>query len=857
MLYNLRFLLIVLCLSFLTACGGDSKNSNANSDDLVKTGVFIDSPVSNLSYQTESQSGKTNESGQFKYKAGESITFKLGGILLGESEGAPTVTPSDLTHAGLASSSSEFNNMLRLLQSLDDDCNATNGIQISETMQMFSEDVNFDLSRTELEFDNDESLLNLLSKSTCATSWVSQLQADTHFRISIQEEATELLQKFALITLEGGTEPKIAVDDEGNSIYLLPGKAEYKESSVIMLQDSSGDTLHISVNNEGLPKEVIFSDGTIMILSNQTGESVDLLINSPDELVTDILLRVELNDLARLTFSLINSPSVSEVASITVHKNTHSPSLDVFDFFMSKAIAAEDASQVLSNGMKNAGSIINYLKTVGDVVSVTYSGHSKLGLLKKIGGNVIEKALLKSSLNSLGLDKDQQRVADLSFSALTCSGALNLAGCGKLAFDSAAVTIELGGLIADWYNDRDRINALEKQLKNIDFDSHPPVVKLDYSNSGKKFPIGESITFSATAIDPDEGSILPENLSWNSLKDGDLGTGESITTSNLSPGLHVITVTAISLDGQSKTSRLSIEIANAPPVVTASTASSETTYAVGDTIIFTGTAVDPEGEELLVENLEWHTSLGNTSLGYGNTVVVEDLAGPESDDPEATRTHTITFSARDSYDEVGSDSINVTISNAPPPTIIITTTETNYSVDDNSLITATAENYLGETLEASSIVWSIEGSGVVGFGNTFSIAQLEEGTYTLTATVTDEGLSSAAEITVTLNLGIAGTWVYSAVYVRSSDEEHPSQWNWSGSIRLNADGSVGSGLNQGSWWVSSDILTIDLPWQDGEYFGKSRSTLNVISQHQASGTFVDNNLSGSGWWGTGISTLSR
>jgi hypothetical protein len=61
-------LLISGACSILVACGG---GSDAPSAPLVSTGVFIDSPVSGISYKTASQSGVTNDKGEFKYISGQ------------------------------------------------------------------------------------------------------------------------------------------------------------------------------------------------------------------------------------------------------------------------------------------------------------------------------------------------------------------------------------------------------------------------------------------------------------------------------------------------------------------------------------------------------------------------------------------------------------------------------------------------------------------------------------------------------------------------------------------------------------------------------------------------------------------
>ena len=61
---------LLLTMGILSACG-----SGGSSGPQIETGVFIDSAVGGLKYQTATQSGLTNSSGEFKYIAGENVTF--------------------------------------------------------------------------------------------------------------------------------------------------------------------------------------------------------------------------------------------------------------------------------------------------------------------------------------------------------------------------------------------------------------------------------------------------------------------------------------------------------------------------------------------------------------------------------------------------------------------------------------------------------------------------------------------------------------------------------------------------------------------------------------------------------------
>lgn len=71
-------------------------------------------------YETSTQSGVTGSSGEFRYLAGEIVTFRIGDIILGSAEGFDILTPVDLVSGGDTSNTTVVN-ICRLLQSLDSD----------------------------------------------------------------------------------------------------------------------------------------------------------------------------------------------------------------------------------------------------------------------------------------------------------------------------------------------------------------------------------------------------------------------------------------------------------------------------------------------------------------------------------------------------------------------------------------------------------------------------------------------------------------------------------------------------------------------------------------------------------------
>lgn len=100
----------------------------------VLTGVFIDSPVEGLAFETTTQAGVTNDKGEFSYVAGEEVIFKVGEIVLGTAPGQEMITPITLaqTENSNATIESSFaQNIAALLQTLDSDGDQSNGITIS------------------------------------------------------------------------------------------------------------------------------------------------------------------------------------------------------------------------------------------------------------------------------------------------------------------------------------------------------------------------------------------------------------------------------------------------------------------------------------------------------------------------------------------------------------------------------------------------------------------------------------------------------------------------------------------------------------------------------------------------------
>lgn len=79
----------------LASCGGGSNSSDDTGipDPVALTGVFVDGPVENLRYETNTQSGFTNADGEFRYLEGETVSFYVGDILIGDATSEAVLSP--------------------------------------------------------------------------------------------------------------------------------------------------------------------------------------------------------------------------------------------------------------------------------------------------------------------------------------------------------------------------------------------------------------------------------------------------------------------------------------------------------------------------------------------------------------------------------------------------------------------------------------------------------------------------------------------------------------------------------------------------------------------------------------------
>ena len=136
-----RTLSLVL-IATLTACGGGGGGSSATS------GQIVDSLVQGLQYTSGSNSGLTDANGRFQASPGADITFRVGDITLGTLSARDVLNIVDLIDGveEYSTSNPRIYNTARFLQSIDDDRDTSNGIQITQQVRDLAVGVSMDFT---------------------------------------------------------------------------------------------------------------------------------------------------------------------------------------------------------------------------------------------------------------------------------------------------------------------------------------------------------------------------------------------------------------------------------------------------------------------------------------------------------------------------------------------------------------------------------------------------------------------------------------------------------------------------------------------------------------------------------------
>lgn len=231
-----RSLLVMAVAAAITACssgGGSDEGSKQTAQ-----GTFVDSQVEGLHYVSGSISGITDADGHFMYEVGEEVTFSIGDIELGSASGAPVITPLELAGEGAEITDPMVVNILKLLQTLDDDGDPSNGIQITELVQSLAEgDLDFDIDPD--DFVDDAAIQDLVDQLTSVTA------AGARDLVGIDSALEHFMDSRKAFEFAGTYSGTFSGDDEGSWSFEIGPDG-------FLVSDSDGSFVEGSLNSNGL-----------------------------------------------------------------------------------------------------------------------------------------------------------------------------------------------------------------------------------------------------------------------------------------------------------------------------------------------------------------------------------------------------------------------------------------------------------------------------------------------------------------------------------------------------------------------------------------------------------------------------
>jgi subtilisin family serine protease len=210
----------------------------------------------------------------------------------------------------------------------------------------------------------------------------------------------------------------------------------------------------------------------------------------------------------------------------------------------------------------------------------------------------------------------------------------------------------------------------------------------------------------------------------------------------LDNGTYTVKAKVQDKDGGVTEYTTTVVVINAPPVADAG---GNQTVNEGDTVTLNGSFTDPGV-------LDTHTFLWHVDASNGQ-VIADGTGTSFTFVPNDDGTYTVTFTVTDNDGGVGTDTAIVTVNNVAPQNVTITGPTSGFEGSPLSF----AGNFTDPgSADTHTLAWHVDASnGQViadGTGSNFSFVPNDDGTYTVTFTVTDDdGGVGTATTTVTVN----------------------------------------------------------------------------------------------------------
>jgi len=279
-----------------------------------------------------------------------------------------------------------------------------------------------------------------------------------------------------------------------------------------------------------------------------------------------------------------------------------------------------------------------------------------------------------------------------------------------------------------------------------------PTASITTPASGMVYAEGSAVMLQGSATDTEDGTLNGNSLSWSSNRDGDLGTGETVTAM-LSVGDHVITLTATDSQGVRGMAQVNVHVNGQPTLGTLTV--NPGSVNTGTAMTFSWMASDPEGDTLTCQlDVDDDGTADYTITDCGNNLSqVHTYA--------AAGNYTARLSLSDGINAPRETTVTATVT-APMP-VNRAPVVNSFSVDQNTVLTGTTVQFNWSLSDADgdslNCMLDVDGDGAPEYtisdcanntlqAHTYTVA----GNMTASLTVTDgSNTVTAPALTITVN----------------------------------------------------------------------------------------------------------
>ena len=284
-----------------------------------------------------------------------------------------------------------------------------------------------------------------------------------------------------------------------------------------------------------------------------------------------------------------------------------------------------------------------------------------------------------------------------------------------------------------------------RRLNVVDwrFERDGPRVDIREPFGSRIEPTGVRFSASAAASIEAHGTPPAPIVRWTSSLDGHLGSSESPIVVDLTPGLHFVTAHVANPLGEAAADvedYWARDPNNVGPTVTITDPADASVFETTDTIIFRGTAIDPDDGAVPDSAFEWSIAELLDRLGNPITATL-----PEGD-------HRVDLRVRDSGYEPGYASVWITVqsaANAPPIAEITSPPDgSTFTTNEFVFFVGSATDPEDGALTGPSLSWTSSVEGPLGNGGSLT-RPLVAGQHTITLTAMDsEGATGETSVLI-------------------------------------------------------------------------------------------------------------